>query len=1123
MAPLLEAGSQFGPRYRIEARLGEGGMGTVYRARDLELDRTVALKLVRPELVSDPAVMQRFKQELLLASRISHKNILRIHDLGDVEGVKFISMAFVEGEDLHHRLSRDGAMPVEQAVAVGRQLAEALDAAHEAGVVHRDLKPQNVLLDAVGNAFISDFGLAKSLEAGAMGMTRTGELMGTPRYMAPEQVEGGTIDHRTDIYAFGLILYEMLTGGSPFSGDSALQVMYQRVKQAPKKPRELRADLPEYLERIILRCLERDPKRRYQSAREILADLEAQRAPTRTLQISLPRSRRGWMATAGVVVALVAVAAAALIWSGRGGPTAPGQPVSLAILPFRNASGDASLDWLSASLAELLRSEVGQSATVRSVAPERLHQVLRDLRLTAGGEFDAATLRRVAEFTSADKLVWGRFVKVGEQIRIDATLEDLRNRRSTELRAEAAGESDLLPAIDRLARSVHGGLAISATAVRELEARAFSPSSKSLAALRKYHEGMQLVRQGNHIEAVDNFKQALAEDPGFALAHSRLAQAYATLGYSAEAETHSRESVELAADLPPHERHLIEANHAYIRNDLDRAIEAYERLIELFPGEVQVRFDLAGLYESRGRYDEARLHYAKVIETDPNYADALYAAGRTEIRAGNPQGSLDFLNRSLSLAIQLDNPLSKANILQALGIAYKQLGKPEDALRNYQESHDIKKQIGDKRGMAASLSEMAQVQEMLGQSGLAARSYQEALAIRREIGDRRGTGITLINLGAFQQGRGNYDAALGHFREALRLQLDEGNLGLQALCLMNIGVIHLLKAEYIEAQTNLERALAIREQLGVPTDVAETMHLVAETALRVGQHEEALRRYLRALELSRSAEDRKGVAMASAGMGKLFWEQGRYAAALAAREEAWKNFEPLNDRTHVRGEMLAGYALTLCAMGRDADARPKLAEALALGRELRSQPLIAQALTVQGRCLVYAGDLRGARARFEQAAQAAAGTPDQHLKLSASLQMARVAVLEGRGATAIAELRRIAQQADSLRLRMFSAEASAAAGAALLAARDLSGARRELESALRKGEGLGLRTVLAEVHYLLAHTLNAAGDSAAATRHAGHARRLLDEILAEAGAPALANRADLKRIAEGAALAAPGS
>jgi serine/threonine protein kinase len=300
----------FGPRFRIEKLLGSGGMGKVYKAFDKELLRTVALKTLQPELVRDPLLSQRFKQELLLASKISHRNILRIHDLSEVEGVKYITMAFIDGRDLNQLLKAEGPFPLERSLKIARQLCEALDAAHSEGVVHRDFKPQNVLVGNDDHVYVSDFGLATSLESAKMGMTRTGAVMGTPRYMSPEQVEGKPVDNRCDLYSLGLVLYEMVTGQVPFSGESTWQLMYQRVQVMPKDVKLVNPALPDYMARVIMHCLEKDPANRYQSAEDILADLDAGRSPsltgTRTLQINLPVvEKRWWYAAGGGMLLLV--------------------------------------------------------------------------------------------------------------------------------------------------------------------------------------------------------------------------------------------------------------------------------------------------------------------------------------------------------------------------------------------------------------------------------------------------------------------------------------------------------------------------------------------------------------------------------------------------------------------------------------------------------------------------------------------------------------------------------------------------------------------------------------------------------------------------------------------------
>src|SRR5208282_3574631 len=247
-------------------------MGRVYKAYDKELNRTVALKVIRQGAMGEADALNRFKQELVLASKISHKNILRIHDMGEVGDVKFITMAYVEGHDLHGILQDNPKLPMERILKFAVQLTEALAAAHAEGVVHRDLKPQNILVNKDDQIFVSDFGLAKSFEEGAIGMTRTGAFLGTPRYMSLQQVEGKPADGGADLYAFGLILYEMVIGDVPFTGESTLKVMYQRIQEKPKSPKLLRPDLPNWLVKIIMRCLERDPNDRYQNSYEILAD-----------------------------------------------------------------------------------------------------------------------------------------------------------------------------------------------------------------------------------------------------------------------------------------------------------------------------------------------------------------------------------------------------------------------------------------------------------------------------------------------------------------------------------------------------------------------------------------------------------------------------------------------------------------------------------------------------------------------------------------------------------------------------------------------------------------------------------------------------------------------------------
>src|ERR1700756_68469 len=280
-SPILPPGMVIGSRYQVLQILGEGGMGAVYKAKDLELNRVIALKVIRPELASNPEILQRFKQELILARQITDRNVIRIFDLGEAEGTKFITMEYVEGESLYQILRRQGKIPVPEAVNIMRQMLSGLQAAHREGVIHRDLKPGNIMRDAQGRVVVMDFGLARSLEGD--GMTRTGTMMGTMEYMSPEQAQAKELDARSDIFTVGLICYEMLTGKMPFHADSAVASLLRRMKERAAPPSDWDASIPQPVSELVSRCLERDRAHRWQSAQEILDridEIQGRRPPS---------------------------------------------------------------------------------------------------------------------------------------------------------------------------------------------------------------------------------------------------------------------------------------------------------------------------------------------------------------------------------------------------------------------------------------------------------------------------------------------------------------------------------------------------------------------------------------------------------------------------------------------------------------------------------------------------------------------------------------------------------------------------------------------------------------------------------------------------------------------------
>jgi tetratricopeptide (TPR) repeat protein/predicted Ser/Thr protein kinase len=1116
----LQPGTLLAERFEILQLLGQGGMGAVYKARDTELERLVALKLIRPELASHPEILRRFKQELILAREVTHRNVIRIFDLGQAQGIKFITMEYVEGRDLKGLIHEKGKLTAGEAVPIVMQIAAALEAAHTAGVVHRDLKPQNVMIDKDGRVYVMDFGIARSLEH--QGMTQTGALMGTPEYMSPEQAKGEKVDARSDLFALGIIFYEILTGVSPFKAETAMAMMFKRTQERATPLAQLNLGVPAVISDIVSKCLEIKIEERYQTAREVITDLEAWKGgvPHSTI---VPASRRiryapsyqKWLVAGGVVVVLVLG-----VYEFRekfalrpsGASAGPAQPISLAILPFHNSSSDGSLDWIGATLSDMLSTDVGQSAHLRTVSSDRLHQILKDLRIPPNSNFDPDALRHLAEYSNADMLISGQYAKFGDQIRIDAILQDLRRDRRVPLKIEAASEKDIPATVDRLAELIRNNLAVSSDVLKELKASSFQPTSQSVVALRDYNQGLQLLRDGKNLEAVKALQDAVKEDPQFAIAYSRLASANSNLGHDAEAEQYSRKAIDLSQQLPVAEKYLIEASHARIMKDNTKAIAAYENLAKTFPDNPDVEYALGNLYTEKGDYDNARVQFFAILQADPKNLNALLATGQLEVRAGKPQAALDPLGRALSLAIEVDNQEQKAQILQATGMAFEALNKSDEALRNFQQAIDINRTLGNKGGVAVSLREIANVQASLGNSEAALATYGQALSLDREIGAKKNIADTFIDMGVVLEGRGQYDKALDLYKQSLQMQRDLGDETNQAVCLNNIGNIYLAQGKTDDALTYYQQALQLRQKLGAAADIAETMHNLGEGYARIAQFDNAMTSYMGALDLRRKDGDALGAALESHSTGMVFLYQGRYGAAVNALQEAVKGFHDAKDRTRTMAQILNDYAEALAMAGRGAETATPLEEAQAVAKELKNDNVMADILNTQGNVLFYRGDPKSAKNLYQQGLQSASRAKDEDRILISKLDIARADVALRQPQVAAGSLRQLVTQSDAAGRKYISLLCSVALAEATVAAKPDVHTRQDLEQLLGRSERLGVRMETARIHFLLGSSLRLSGDASGAAGQYKQTLSILDEIKKEPGAEHLLERSDLKSI-----------
>jgi len=630
----LVRGTLFAGRYEIIEELGAGGMGRVYRAHDTKLNEEVALKLIRPEMGIDKRMVERFQNEIKIARRISHKNVCRMYDFHEEGRTLYLTMEYVRGEDLKSFIKRSKVLSTGTALSITQQVAEGLGEAHKLGVIHRDLKPGNIMIDKEGQAKIMDFGIARAMRD--KGITVAGAIVGTPEYMSPEQVEGKEADQRSDIYALGVILFEMVTGQVPFEGETPFSIATKHKTEPPPIPKKLAPQITEGLSKLILRCLEKDREKRYQTAEELISDLSAVEESLPTAERVVPRRKtltpreitvkfqpRRLIIPAAAV--LVLVIAGFLSWRNfihrPLPPLPPAKPV-IAVLYLKNNSGDRTLDVWKENLPALLAGGLGQSRYLRVLDDPTVYGILKKLDLLKSEKYTLDELKNIAAEGGATHLLSGNYFTAGGNIVINLSLVDAKTGTVVKpLEEEAPSLAALPSSVDSLTKKIKVALNIPEKLIDEETYKLVGEVyTRNPQALQYYIEGEKYHQEGSGpSKGIASFEKAVELDPGFAMAYRILSTLYLWRGDFVKAYQDMHKAYDLRDKLPEKDRLLVEGSWFALREETaPKAYPIFKKAVELYPDDFQARFLLAQSAETDEKIREFEFLRHNQNQTESN-------------------------------------------------------------------------------------------------------------------------------------------------------------------------------------------------------------------------------------------------------------------------------------------------------------------------------------------------------------------------------------------------------------------------------------------------------------------------------------------------------------------------